>query len=132
MFVYDFSYLEIYNERVLDLLRGPKDQHQNLRVREHPKEGPYVQGNLLLSIYTRSSLLFLTWPVLLSPTTVSTHPVIPCHPVIFKSLHGILQALARHTNWQDCSFGSTYLKKPIKQIKMVAIFQDGHHCLPIK
>ncbi|KAK2180712.1 hypothetical protein NP493_430g03035 [Ridgeia piscesae] len=39
----EVSYLEIYNERVLDLLRGPKDQHQNLRVREHPKEGPYVQ-----------------------------------------------------------------------------------------
>ena len=55
VFIYDFSYLEIYNERVLDLLRGPKDQHHNLRVREHPKEGPYVQGNLsFLSIYTRS------------------------------------------------------------------------------
>jgi kinesin family member 16B len=40
------SYLEIYNERVRDLLRD-KDQPQlNLRVREHPKEGPYVQGRL--------------------------------------------------------------------------------------
>ena len=38
------SYLEIYNERARDLLRE-KNQHQlNLKVREHPKEGPYVQG----------------------------------------------------------------------------------------
>ena len=37
-----FSYLEIYNERVRDLLKG-KTQH-TLRVREHPKDGPYVQG----------------------------------------------------------------------------------------
>ena len=38
--------MEIYNEKVRDLLRVPaKGQSQNsLRVREHPKEGPYVQG----------------------------------------------------------------------------------------
>ncbi|XP_029426116.1 stAR-related lipid transfer protein 9 isoform X2 [Nannospalax galili] len=39
------SFLEIYNERVRDLL---KQSHQKksyaLRVREHPKMGPYVQG----------------------------------------------------------------------------------------
>ena len=42
------SYLEIYNEKVRDLLRDPaqvsKQGTLNLRVREHPKEGPYVQG----------------------------------------------------------------------------------------
>jgi len=38
------SYLEIYNERVRDLLRNPTQPQLNLRVREHPKEGPYVQG----------------------------------------------------------------------------------------
>jgi len=36
--------LEIYNERVRDLLRDPSQPQLNLRVREHPKEGPYVQG----------------------------------------------------------------------------------------
>ncbi|CAG5127064.1 unnamed protein product, partial [Candidula unifasciata] len=41
------SYLEIYNEKVRDLLRGSsldsnKSVH-NLRVREHPRDGPYVQ-----------------------------------------------------------------------------------------
>ncbi|CAD5122012.1 DgyrCDS10466 [Dimorphilus gyrociliatus] len=35
------SYLEIYNEKVRDLLK-PKSQH-SLKVREHPKQGPYVQ-----------------------------------------------------------------------------------------
>ena len=44
------SYLEIYNEKVRDLLKmntikgKPQD---TLRVREHPKEGPYVQGLLV-------------------------------------------------------------------------------------
>lgn len=37
----EVSYLEIYNERVKDLLR--KDAMHTLRVREHPKLGPYVQ-----------------------------------------------------------------------------------------
>ncbi len=37
------SYLEIYNERVKDLL-GPGNADHGLRVREHPKEGPYVQN----------------------------------------------------------------------------------------
>ncbi|KAK3710528.1 hypothetical protein QZH41_009354, partial [Actinostola sp. cb2023] len=41
----EVSYLEIYQERVRDLLRPPmKGQPvHSLRVREHPKEGPYVQ-----------------------------------------------------------------------------------------
>ncbi|XP_027028149.2 stAR-related lipid transfer protein 9 isoform X1 [Tachysurus fulvidraco] len=41
----EVSFLEIYNERVRDLLRGA-DQKKPvaLRVREHPEKGPYVQG----------------------------------------------------------------------------------------
>lgn len=42
------SYLEIYQERVVDLLKknvtGPGCASTNLKVREHPKKGPYVQG----------------------------------------------------------------------------------------
>ncbi|XP_033735090.1 uncharacterized protein LOC117323766 [Pecten maximus] len=40
------SYLEIYNERVRDLLRPSllkKNEKYTLKVREHPKDGPYVQ-----------------------------------------------------------------------------------------
>ncbi|XP_063172512.1 kinesin-like protein KIF16B isoform X3 [Candoia aspera] len=36
-------YLEIYNERVRDLLRCKSSKTNNLRIREHPKEGPYVE-----------------------------------------------------------------------------------------
>uniref|UniRef100_A0A8C5I1Z9 Kinesin-like protein n=1 Tax=Gouania willdenowi TaxID=441366 RepID=A0A8C5I1Z9_GOUWI len=40
------SYLEIYNEHVLDLLktRSPFTVGGRLRVREHPKDGPYVEN----------------------------------------------------------------------------------------
>ncbi|PIK38770.1 putative kinesin-like protein KIF16B [Apostichopus japonicus] len=38
----EVSYLEIYCERVRDLLRDSKDH--NLKVREHPRDGPYVQN----------------------------------------------------------------------------------------
>jgi len=37
----EVSYLEIYNERVKDLLQ--KNSSHNLKVREHPVQGPYVQ-----------------------------------------------------------------------------------------
>ncbi|XP_074640088.1 kinesin-like protein KIF16B [Tubulanus polymorphus] len=41
----EVSYLEIYNEKVRDLLCPAKDNAElhTLRVREHPKYGPYVQ-----------------------------------------------------------------------------------------
>ncbi|XP_030745892.1 chromosome-associated kinesin KIF4-like [Sitophilus oryzae] len=41
------SYLEIYNERVSDLLpkdASDQDRTKSLKVREHPKKGPYVEG----------------------------------------------------------------------------------------
>ncbi|XP_036040176.1 stAR-related lipid transfer protein 9 [Onychomys torridus] len=39
------SFLEIYNERVRDLLkRSSQNKSYGLRVREHPEMGPYVQG----------------------------------------------------------------------------------------
>ncbi|KAG2467014.1 KI16B protein, partial [Polypterus senegalus] len=40
----EVSYLEIYNERVRDLLRRKSSKTYNLRVREHPKDGPYVEA----------------------------------------------------------------------------------------
>ncbi|KAI1894680.1 hypothetical protein AGOR_G00118250 [Albula goreensis] len=40
----EVSYLEIYNEHVRDLLRGKSSKAVNMKVREHPKTGPYVEG----------------------------------------------------------------------------------------
>ncbi|TGZ68598.1 hypothetical protein CRM22_004199, partial [Opisthorchis felineus] len=42
----EISILEIYNEKIHDLLaeRNNKGQLQNLRIREHPNMGPYVEG----------------------------------------------------------------------------------------
>ena len=45
------SYLEIYNEKVRDLLKTKKQQH-TLRVREHPKDGPYVEGEVTRNVAT--------------------------------------------------------------------------------
>ncbi|XP_062320533.1 uncharacterized protein kif16bb [Osmerus eperlanus] len=43
-FLMEVSYIEIYNERVQDLLQKTTMVKGSLRVREHPKDGPYVQG----------------------------------------------------------------------------------------
>eukprot|EP00051_Salpingoeca_urceolata_P013775 m.174303 g.174303 ORF g.174303 m.174303 type:complete len:813 (-) comp17894_c0_seq1:256-2694(-) len=42
------SFCELYNERVLDLLRPGK--YKNLRIREHKKIGPYVEGLTTLAV----------------------------------------------------------------------------------
>lgn len=49
------SLVEIYNERVRDLLTG-NDQGRHLRVREHPHTGPYVDGESLCEIFLRGVL----------------------------------------------------------------------------
>ncbi|XP_063985206.1 kinesin-like protein Klp98A isoform X2 [Diachasmimorpha longicaudata] len=50
----EVSFLEIHNERVRDLLRPDQNQSHSLKVREHPKRGPYVQdlSNHLVYDYT--------------------------------------------------------------------------------
>ncbi len=42
------SYFEIYNERVRDLLSSTDTRGCELRVREHPKDGPYVEGKMTI------------------------------------------------------------------------------------
>ncbi|MED6256526.1 Kinesin-like protein kif13b [Ataeniobius toweri] len=48
-FTVEVSYMEIYNEKVRDLL-DPKGSHQALRVREHNVFGPYVDGLSRLAV----------------------------------------------------------------------------------
>ena len=44
----DLSYYEIYNERVRDLLQPDllkQNENYSLKIREHPRDGPYVKGS---------------------------------------------------------------------------------------
>ncbi len=47
--------MEIYCERVKDLL-NPKSKSKNLRVREHPKLGPYVENLAKLAVTTYENI----------------------------------------------------------------------------
>ncbi|VEN50985.1 unnamed protein product [Callosobruchus maculatus] len=59
------SFLEIYNEKVRDLLDGESEddyvskKRLPLKVREHPKRGPYVQGLREHHVTSPESLLYL-------------------------------------------------------------------------
>ncbi|KAK1133005.1 hypothetical protein K0M31_014369 [Melipona bicolor] len=52
----EVSFLEIHNERVRDLLRLDQSQSHSLRVREHPKRGPYVQDLSSHLVYDYSDI----------------------------------------------------------------------------
>ncbi|CAH0400550.1 unnamed protein product [Chilo suppressalis] len=71
-FSYLLSFLEIYNERVHDLLAGESapipchslprrrgNARKDLRVREHPGKGPYVQNLRRVAIHSVEALLVL-------------------------------------------------------------------------
>lgn len=55
----DVSYLEIYNEKVRDLLAAAGNSTASLRVREHPRQGPYVSdlSHHLVTSYERVAQL---------------------------------------------------------------------------
>ncbi|XP_078043544.1 kinesin-like protein 98A isoform X2 [Augochlora pura] len=52
----EVSFLEIHNERVKDLLRLDQSQSHSLKVREHPKRGPYVQDLSSHLVYDYSDI----------------------------------------------------------------------------
>jgi kinesin family protein 16B len=67
----EVSFLEIYNEKVRDLLKLDQSQSSHsLRVREHPTGGPYVQDLSSHLVYdysdiqvSRSGITFLDKPI---------------------------------------------------------------------
>jgi Kinesin motor domain len=65
----EVSYFEIYNEKIHDLLSdepGPRQPKPNLRVREHPQFGPYVENLTVQSISSFDSLQVKHWHFLVS------------------------------------------------------------------
>eukprot|EP00668_Euglena_longa_P010537 GGOE01012767.1.p1 GENE.GGOE01012767.1~~GGOE01012767.1.p1 ORF type:complete len:880 (-),score=237.36 GGOE01012767.1:1373-3643(-) len=53
------SYMEIYNEKVHDLLAGKTPQHKNLRVRQHPVRGSFVEGLSQHNVQSSATILKL-------------------------------------------------------------------------
>lgn len=75
----EVSYIEIYNEKVRDLL-NPKNKG-NLRVREHPSLGPYVEDlsklvvkdfNDIENLMDEGNKVSRTWHLIGSETRVLT------------------------------------------------------------
>eukprot|EP00759_Apiculatamorpha_spiralis_P024666 PhF_6_TR27945/c0_g1_i1/m.41204/K17914/KIF13; kinesin family member 13 len=58
VFSVECSYLEIYNENVRDLL-NPKDSGMNLKIRQHPKFGVFVEGLTKIEAKTQEEVLAL-------------------------------------------------------------------------
>lgn len=69
----EVSFLEIYNERVRDLLRLDQSQSHSLRVREHPTGGPYVQDLSCHLVYDYSDIQVRTWALPPGMTQLSRH-----------------------------------------------------------
>ncbi|CAI4224627.1 unnamed protein product [Auanema sp. JU1783] len=55
----EVSYMEIYCERVKDLLNPAKENAQGLRVREHPVLGPYVEDLTKLAVSSYNDIFNL-------------------------------------------------------------------------
>lgn len=71
MYSIEVSYLEIYCERVRDLL-NPKS-HQNLRIREHPSCGPYVEDLSKIAVTSYKEIMQLMDEGNKSRTVASTN-----------------------------------------------------------
>ncbi|XP_062863998.1 stAR-related lipid transfer protein 9-like [Trichomycterus rosablanca] len=70
----EVSFLEIYNERVRDLLRGTDQKKPPpLRVREHPEKGPYVQGLSLHVVEDYKQAIDLLEMGIANRITAATH-----------------------------------------------------------
>eukprot|EP00668_Euglena_longa_P010878 GGOE01013188.1.p1 GENE.GGOE01013188.1~~GGOE01013188.1.p1 ORF type:complete len:1065 (-),score=374.02 GGOE01013188.1:644-3526(-) len=55
------AFMEIYNEKVFDLLVGksPRSAHKNLRVRQHPVRGSFVEGLTQHAVQSGAAILKL-------------------------------------------------------------------------
>uniref|UniRef100_A0A3Q3J684 Kinesin motor domain-containing protein n=1 Tax=Monopterus albus TaxID=43700 RepID=A0A3Q3J684_MONAL len=74
LIVWPHSFLEIYNERVRDLLRGGEQKKKtSLKVREHPEKGPYVQDLSQHVVSDCKQAMSLLEQALANRMTAATH-----------------------------------------------------------
>lgn len=94
----EVSFLEIHNERVRDLLRLDQSQSHSLRVREHPKRGPYVQDLSSHLVYDYSDIqVKRARPSLPArPTVVVFLLEIKSLTSLFAGMHGERQHAQNH------------------------------------
>ncbi|XP_046878095.1 LOW QUALITY PROTEIN: kinesin-like protein KIF13B [Hypomesus transpacificus] len=90
-FTVEVSYMEIYNERVRDLL-DPKGSRQTLRVREHKVLGPYVDGLSRLAVASYKDIESLMSEGNKSRTVASTN----MNEESSRS-HGVFNIILTHT-----------------------------------
>ena len=85
------SYMEIYNEKVRDLLKAPlitktppsSQGSHNLKVREHPRDGPYVESKPYNVICFISLKPYLNHIVVLNKSSLSlTHTHTHTHQIL--------------------------------------------------
>jgi kinesin family member 1 len=71
-FSVEISFMEIYNERVRDLLTSSSSSSSNLRVREHPRQGVYVEDLSSFAVSSYDEVMKLLSRGSLARTTSST------------------------------------------------------------
>ncbi|KAH8853165.1 StAR-related lipid transfer protein 9, partial [Schistosoma japonicum] len=65
-------FVEIYNEKILDLLNSTNEK-SSLRIREHPKDGPYVEGLTKITLNDIKSLYTVVGKSIKNRTTAANH-----------------------------------------------------------
>uniref|UniRef100_A0A3Q0KNE5 Putative erythrocyte membrane protein n=1 Tax=Schistosoma mansoni TaxID=6183 RepID=A0A3Q0KNE5_SCHMA len=66
------SFVEIYNEKIHDLLNSTKEQ-SSLRIREHPDDGPYVEGLMKATLTDVETLRSIIDKSIKNRTTAPNH-----------------------------------------------------------
>ncbi|CAI2725027.1 unnamed protein product [Schistosoma spindalis] len=66
------SFVEIYNEKIHDLLNNTKE-HSSMRIREHPDDGPYVEGLTKATLTDVKTLRTVIAKSIKNRTTAANH-----------------------------------------------------------
>eukprot|EP00730_Choanoeca_flexa_P016383 TRINITY_DN7720_c0_g1_i1.p1 TRINITY_DN7720_c0_g1~~TRINITY_DN7720_c0_g1_i1.p1 ORF type:complete len:788 (+),score=209.67 TRINITY_DN7720_c0_g1_i1:26-2365(+) len=110
-FSMDVSFLDLYNEKVFDLLdQSGKSDSSKLRVREHPQTGPFVEGLSWHKVRTADDVMFMMQRGLALRHTGETSLHADAHrghgifSIVFKQFtaeHGVLTERTSRINLVD-------------------------------